>query len=53
MAPEMLLEIDPACVLVLNPNYRDEISHRLNTMGLSTEIIDMMQDVVLAATGQP
>jgi len=53
VAPETLLEIDPACVLVLNPNYRDEISHRLSTMGLSTEIVDMMQEVALAATGQP
>lgn len=51
VAPEALVEIEPVCVLVLNPNYRDEISHRLATSGIYPDVIDMMQDVTLASVG--
>ncbi|HEY0981918.1 MULTISPECIES: class I SAM-dependent methyltransferase [unclassified Schlesneria] len=52
IAPDSLSELQPACVLVLNPNYRDEISQRLSSLGLSTEIIDLMHDGVLSESGQ-
>ena len=48
VAPESLPEIAPTAVMVLNPNYHDEISRRLASVGVTAEIVDMMQDEVLA-----
>ena len=48
VAPESLPEIAPAAVMVLNPNYHDEIAKRLASVGVTAEIVDMMHDEVMA-----
>ena len=47
VAPESLPEIAPAAVMVLNPNYHDEIAQRLASVGVTAEIVDMMHDEVM------
>ena len=48
VAPESLHEISPAAVMVLNPNYHDEIAQRLAIVGVTAEIVNMMHDEVMA-----
>lgn len=44
VAPEALSVIQPASVLILNPNYRGEIARQLTSLGLSPQIMDLMSD---------
>lgn len=47
VSPERLTSIRPQTVLVLNPNYRDEIRRQLKTLELNSDVVDMMNDVTL------
>ncbi|MBS0202990.1 MAG: methyltransferase domain-containing protein [Planctomycetes bacterium] len=44
IAPESLVELLPTSVVVLNPNYCDEIGSHLAKLALNARIIDLMND---------
>ena len=39
VGPDELVNIRPAKVVVMNPNYRDEIGARLRDLGLDAEVV--------------
>jgi hypothetical protein len=45
VSPEALTEIQPASVLILNPNYRDEIARQLALLHIPSQILDLMRAV--------
>jgi SAM-dependent methyltransferase len=39
MAPEFLKELRPDCIVIMNPNYRDEIARQVAELGLSPDFL--------------
>jgi hypothetical protein len=44
--PEVLRDIDPALVIVMNPNYRDEIKAHVRRLGLESEVVALGDAVI-------
>jgi SAM-dependent methyltransferase len=41
VSPEFLTQYRPDVLLIANPNYRDEISHKVSTLGITPELLSI------------